>query len=290
MTSKFSRIIQGCMTWGLWGKQFDQKEMIHLIHHCLDQGITTFDHADIYGDYTTEGEWGSAFAKANVSRDAVQIISKCGIQMKGAARPENTIKHYQYDAQYIIQSTEKSLRLLHIDYLDLLLLHRPSPLLQVDEIAKAVDHLKSAGKIRDFGLSNFTNSQTDLVHTVVEVAANQIEVSLTERSYLTNGSLDYMQTKGILPMSWSPLGSVFRDETPQNIRIKGKLKELCEKYDATDDQLLLAWLLKHPSQIHPVIGTTNPSRIKNAVAALEIDLDLQDWFELMEASVGDEVA
>lgn len=289
MTSKFSRIIQGCMTWGLWGKQFDQKEMIDHIHHCLDQGITTFDHADIYGDYTTECEWGSAFAKANVSRDAVQIISKCGIQMKGAARPENIIKYYQYDAQYIIQSTEKSLSLLHTDYLDLLLLHRPSPLLQIEEIAKAVDHLQSAGKIRDFGLSNFTNSQTDLVRTVADVAVNQIEISLTERSSLTNGSLDYMQVNGILPMSWSPLGSVFRDETPQNVRIKKKLEVLGKKYNATDDQLLLAWLLKHPSQIHPVIGTTNASRIKNAVAAVEIELELQDWFELLEASVGDEV-
>lgn len=290
MTSNFSRIIQGCMTWGVWGKQFIEREMIDRIHHCVDQGITTFDHADIYGDYTTEGEWGSAFAKAKIPRDRIQIISKCGIQMLSPARPENTVKHYQYDAQYIIKSTERSLQALQIDYLDVLLLHRPSPLLHVQEIAKAIDHLKSSGKIKDFGLSNFTNTQTDLINTVAEVAVNQIEISLTERSSLTDGSLDHMQTHGILPMSWSPLGRVFKEENPQNRRIIKKLKELSNKYAATEDQLLIAWLLKHPSHIHPVIGTTNTSRMTNAVAALEIDLALQDWFELLEASVGDEVA
>lgn len=278
------------MTWGIWGKQFNEREMIALIHHCVDQGITTFDHADIYGDYTTEGEWGSAFAKANIPRDTLQIISKCGIQMKGTARPNNRVKHYQYDAQYIIQSTENSLRSLQTDYLDLLLLHRPSPLLHAEEVAKAVESLKAAGKIKSFGLSNFTNSQTSLLRSVTEVAANQIEISLTEPSSLTNGSLDDMQTKGILPMSWSPLGTVFKEETPQNVRIKSKLKQLGKKYDVTDDQLLLAWLLKHPSQIHPVIGTTTTTRINNAVAALEIDLELQDWFALLEASEGNEVA
>ena len=278
------------MTWGVWGKQFSEPEMIKTMHHCIEQGITTFDHADIYGDYTTEGAWGSAFAKANISRDSVQIISKCGIQLKRATRPENTIKHYQYDAQYIIQSAENSLRLLHIDCLDLLLLHRPSPLLHVDEVAKAVDHLKSAGKIVDFGLSNFSNEQTDLVSTVTEVCVNQIEISLTEQSSLVNGRLDYMSTKGILPMSWSPLGSVFKEETPQIIRIKATLKELGAKYNATDDQLLLAWLLTHPSGIHPVIGTTSKGRIANAVKAQDIELELKDWFELLEASVGEEVA
>lgn len=287
---KFSRIIQGCMTWGVWGKQFSQEQMIEAMNHCIDQGVTTFDHADIYGDYTTEGEWGNAFAKANISRDSIQIISKCGIQMKGDARAENTVKHYQYDKEYIISSAERSLKELRTEYLDLFLLHRPSPLLDPDEVQEAVSQLQQQGKIRDFGVSNFTPRGIDLVATKSKVSANQIEISITERSSLTDGTLDYMMTHNITPMSWSPLGSVFREDTPQNMRIKNKLKELGGKYDATDDQLLLAWLLKHPANIHPVIGTTSKDRITNAVKAVDINLERKDWFELLEASTGEEVA
>lgn len=290
MTTKFSKIIQGCMTWGAWGKQFDQAQMTAMMHHCLEVGITTFDHADIYGDYTTEKEFGSAFAKAKISRDRIQLISKCGIQMKGDARPENSIKHYQYDAQYIINSAERSLQLLQTDYLDLLLLHRPSPLMHPDEIEEAVSHLQTAGKIRDFGVSNFTNSQTALVRAKTPVTVNQLEISLTARDYMTDGALDEMMVHGITPMSWSPLGQVFREDTPQTQRIKKKLATLSEKYNATEDQLLLAWLLKHPSGIHPVIGTATKERVTNAVKAIDIVLELKDWFELLEASVGAEVA
>ncbi|WP_396597565.1 aldo/keto reductase family oxidoreductase [Dokdonia sp. R86516] len=287
---KFSRIIQGCMTWGVWGKQFNQQQMIETMNHCLEKGITTFDHADIYGDYTTEGEWGNAFAKANISRDTIQIISKCGIQMKGDARAENTIKHYQYDKEYIISSAERSLKELRTEYLDLFLLHRPSPLLDPDEVQEAVSLLQQQGKIRDFGVSNFTPRTIDLLATKCEVTANQVEISITERSSLTDGTLDYMMTHNITPMSWSPLGSVFREDTPQNVRIKNKLKELGDKYNATEDQLLLAWLLKHPANIHPVIGTTSKDRITNAVEAVAINLERKDWFELLEASTGEEVA
>ncbi len=286
----FSRIIQGCMTWGAWGKQLDTEQMIAMIHHCIDQGITTFDHADIYGDYTTEEEWGHAFAKAKIPRDQIQLISKCGIQMKGDARPENTIKHYQYDTAYIIKSVERSLKKLQVDYLDLFLLHRPSPLMHPDQIAEAVTHLRGQGKIKAFGVSNFTPPQMALIASKSEIAGNQIEISLTERSSLTDGTIDYMMQEDIVPMSWSPLGSVFREDTPQNRRIKNKLNTLKEKYSATPDQLLLAWLLRHPSKIHPVIGTTTKERISNAVKATEIALELKDWFELLEASVGEEVA
>lgn len=290
MTTTFSKIIQGCMTWGAWGKQFNQTQITDMMYHCLDVGITTFDHADIYGDYTTEEEFGSAFAKANISRDRIQLISKCGIQMKGDARPENTVKHYQYDAQYIINSTERSLQALQTDYLDLLLLHRPSPLMHPDEINQAVRHLQSAGKVRDFGVSNFTNNQTALVQVTTPVMVNQLEISLTAHEYMTDGTLDEMMVQGIIPMSWNPLGNVFKEETPQTKRIKKKLARLSEKYDATEDQLLLAWLLKHPSGIHPVIGTATKERVTNAVKAVDIDLELKDWFELLEASTKVEVA
>lgn len=289
MTSNYSRIIQGCMTWGAWGKQMSEREMIVTMHHCLEQGITSFDHADIYGDYTTEEAWGSAFAKADIPRNSIQLISKCGIQMKGDNRPGNLVKHYQYDATYIIKSVENSLKLLQVDYLDALLLHRPSPLLEINEVAKAVDQLQSTGKVKEFGLSNFSPQQTSLISSNAQVRVNQIEISLTHNQAMTDGSLDYMTTHKITPMSWSPLGSVFKGDTPSNRKIKSELKKLSEKYNATEDQLLLAWLLKHPSGIYPVIGTTNKKRITNAVEAVDIDMDLQDWFGLLETSMGKEV-
>ncbi len=288
--TKFSRIIQGCMTWGKWGKQLSEDQMIGLMKYCIKQGITTFDHADIYGDYSTEEDFGNAFAKANIDRSTIQLISKCGIQYLENARPENKVKHYEYTAKYIIWSAERSLRLLQTEYLDLLLIHRPSPLMEADEIQKAVEQLKNDGKIKAFGVSNFTPMQTDLISTKSNVSVNQVEYSLTQHSAMHNGSLDHMQIHKITPMSWSPLGSVFREEdTEQTQRIKKVLARMTEKYNATEDQLLLAWILKHPSRVHPVIGTTNEDRISNAVKATKIALDLQDWFELLVASQGHKV-
>ncbi len=277
------------MTWGAWGKQLDSTQMIDMMHHCLSQGITTFDHADIYGDYTTEGDFGTAFAKANIDRSTIQLISKCGIQYTGNSRPENHVKHYEYTAKYIIWSAERSLKLLQTEYLDLLLLHRPSPLMHAEEVQKAVEQLKAQGKILDFGVSNFTPSQSDLIATKSPIMVNQIEFSLTQHSAMHDGSLDHMQTNGITPMSWSPLGSVFREDTPQTQRIKVLLRTLTGKYNATEDQLLLAWIMQHPAGVHPVIGTTSKDRITNAVKAASITLELQDWFALLIESQGHKV-
>jgi len=277
------------MSWGVWGKQLSENQMIALTQYCIDQGITTFDHADIYGDYSTEESFGKAFAKANISRSSVQLISKCGIQYKGDARPENDVKHYDYSAEYIIWSAERSLKLLKTDYLDLLLLHRPSPLMQQDEIQKAAEKLKADGKIVDFGVSNFMPSQMSLVASSTDICVNQIEFSLTQHNAMHNGILDHMLEHNMLPMSWSPLGNVFRENTDQTWRIKDKLEKLTSKYDATEDQLLLTWVMQHPSGIHPVIGTTNQTRIANAVKASEMKLELQDWFDLLVASQGHKV-
>ena len=286
--SNYSRIIAGCMSWGTWGKQFSSEEMIAQLHTTLDAGITTFDHADIYGDYTTETAFGKAFSASGIERENIQLISKCGIQYVGESR-ENSIKHYNYSKEYIIWSVEKSLSDLKTDYLDLLLLHRPSPLMHPYEIAEAIDTLQEQGKIIDFGVSNFTPSQVNLISDKKSISVNQIEFSLTQHTAMHNGSLDQMLLKGITPMCWSPLGNVFREETDANSRIKEVLEKLVEKYNVTEDQLLLAWILKHPSGIHPVIGTTNKERIGNAVKALEIELELEDWFTLLVASQGHKV-
>ena len=276
------------MTWGLWGKQLKKAEMIDLMHHCIANQITTFDHADIYGAYSTEADFGNAFAESGIQREHIQLISKCGIQYMCDNRT-NKVKHYNYSKDYIIWSAETSLSNLKIDYLDLLLLHRPSPLMQPDEIAEAISILKQQGKIKDFGVSNFTPSQVALISKNVEISVNQIEFSLTQHSAMHDGNLDDMMLRNIKPMAWSSLGITFKDDTEQTQRIKKQLSELKETYNATEDQLLLAWILKHPSKIHPVIGTTSKERITNASKALAIDLDLEDWFLMLVASQGHKV-
>ncbi len=288
MKNNYSRIIAGCMSWGAWGKQFSKKEMIQQLNTTLEAGITTFDHADIYGDYTTEGEFGKAFADSGIERETIQVISKCGIQYIGKSR-DNTIKHYDYSKDYIIWSVERSLKELCTDYLDLLLLHRPSPLMHPDEIAEAIQLLKEQGKILDFGVSNFTPSQVDLISKKEKISVNQIEFSLSQHTAMHNGSLDQMLKNEIIPMCWSPLGGIFKEESDANFRIFEVLEMLTTKYNATEDQILLSWILQHPAAIHPVIGTTNPERIQNAVKATKIKLDLQDWFSLLVARQGHKV-
>ncbi|WP_224488430.1 aldo/keto reductase [Robertkochia flava] len=284
----FSKIIAGTMTWGSWGKNLSTAQMTHLINYCVEKGITTFDHADIYGGYTTEADFGKALKKSPVKREDIQLISKCGIQYMADTR-DNRIKHYDLSEDYIVWSAEQSLKNLGTDYLDLFLLHRPSPLMEPGAIAAAAERLKKEGKIKSLGVSNFTPSQTDLIRSKIPLAANQIQFSATHFESMLNGDLDHMILHGIQPMAWSPLGSVFREDTPQTQRIRTLMFELIEKYKATADQLLLAWIMKHPAGIIPVIGTTNPERISNALKATNIDLELQDWFAIQVASQGHKV-
>ncbi len=276
------------MTWGSWGKQLSKRDMADLMHHCLSNNITTFDHADIYGAYTTEADFGKAFADSGIKREDIQLISKCGIQYLADSR-NNKVKHYDYSKDYIIWSVEESLKNLETEYLDLLLLHRPSPLMVAEEIAEAITILKKEGKIRDFGVSNFTPSQMEMIGLRMDIDVNQIEFSLTQHKSMHDGTLDYMKTCGIKPMAWSPLGSVFREDNEQTRRIHKQLGELMDKYNATEDQLLLAWIMKHPAGIHPVVGTTNKTRLKQAVEASKIDLELEDWFLILVASQGHKV-
>lgn len=285
MKSNFSRIIQGCMNWGKWGSSLSKIEMERLIHLNIENGITSFDHADIYGDYTTETEFGKAFKSSSVKREEVQFISKCGIQYVGETR-SNKVKHYQYDSDYIIFSAEKSIKDLNADYLDMFLLHRPSPLMHPDEISKAIEILMSQGKIKSFGVSNFTNNQTKLISTKTQVSANQIQFSLSHNKPLFDSSLDYMFSNNIIPMSWSPLGSIFKEENESNNRVHLLFNELTKKYNASKDQLLLSWILKHPSKIHPVIGTVKPERISAAKNSLNIKLNEIDWFRMLETYLG----
>ncbi|WP_339836143.1 aldo/keto reductase [uncultured Maribacter sp.] len=288
-TLKYSRIIAGTMTWGKWGKQLATNEMINLMNHCLENNITTFDHADIYGDYTTEEQFGKAFAKSAIKRENIQLISKCGIQFDVKERA-NSVKHYDYSKDYIIWSVERSLKMLQTEYLDLLLLHRPSPLMNPTEIAEAISTLKKEGKIKDFGVSNFAPSQIQLLEKQIQVDANQVEYSLSSNKVMNDGTLDDCIINDRLAMSWSPLGNYFREESEATKKIKSVLVDFTKKYNASEDQILLAWILKHPSKIHPVVGTATPKRLKMAMEAVDIEMELQDWFKLLEANKGHEVA
>lgn len=283
-----SPIIAGTMNWGIWDKNLSTTEMEHMIHVCLENQITTFDHADIYGSYTTESDFGKAFHSGKIEREKIQLISKCGIQHISENR-NNTVKHYDYSKDYIIWSVENSLKNLHTDYLDVLLLHRPSPLMQPDEIAEAVSKLQSEGKIIDFGLSNFTPSQTELIRQKTPVSYNQVQFSATQHEAMLDGSLDYMQLHKIRPMSWNPLGTVFREDNPQTRRLKILLGKLVSKYHLGSDTILLSWILQHPANIIPIAGTVNVARIQSLMKAKELQLEKEDWFAIWTESMGHDV-
>jgi predicted oxidoreductase len=289
MSVKLSPIIAGVMNWGVWDKNLNSNEMQHLIHLFLENGITTFDHADLYGGYTTEAAFGKALTSSKIDRKNIQLISKCGIQHVSENRPENVVKHYDYSKEYIIWSAENSLKNLQTDYLDVFLLHRPSPLIQADAVADAVEKLKAAGKILSFGVSNFTASQTELLRQKTEVSFNQIQFSATNHEAMLDGSLDYMQLHNIQPMAWNPLGVVFRENTEQTQRLKVLFSKLVDKYHVGADLILLAWILQHPAPILPVAGTINVSRIQQLMKAKSLVLDTQDWFAIWTESMGNKV-
>jgi predicted oxidoreductase len=201
----------------------------------------------------------------------------------------NVIKHYEYSKDYIIASAEQSLNHLQTDYLDLLLLHRPSPLMQADEITEAVEKLTTTGKILDFGVSNFTPSQCDLIETKTKINYNQIEFSITHLEPVLDGVLDHMQTNRITPMCWSPMGTVFRKDDEQSQRIQKVANELALKYEVSNDIILLAWILKHPAGILPICGTSDTKRLAQLMQATTITMELQDWFSLWTASTGNDV-
>ena len=273
------------MNWGTWGVNYSKKEMCQLISESFDSGINSFDHADIYGGYTTEESFGDAFLDTGIKRENVFFISKCGIMYPSKKLPIK-IKHYDYSEGHIIKSVDSSLKHLKTDYLDCFLLHRPSPLMDVSIIANTINSLIKSGKIKSFGVSNFTTSQMEMFKGKVEILYNQINLSITHVDHMFDGTLEYMQANNILPMAYSPLGSYFKNENNELKKVVDRLKN---KYGCTDYELLVCWLLNHPSKIYPVIGTTKSERIKKSIKSLKIKIDLIDWFELLEAHLGNRV-
>jgi len=254
-------------------------------------GVTTFDHADVYGGGQAEVAFGQVFDPKLRSR--IQLISKCGIRPPQQSQPDIRIKHYDTSARHIVASVERSLGALNTDHLDVLLLHRPDPLLSANEVADAFHKLSTAGKVRHFGVSNFTPCQLELVSTAVgrPLVTNQIEFNLGHMNPLYDGTLDQAQRLGLFPMAWSPLagGALSTSNEGRWQRIQGALDSLAQRHSATREQIAVAWLLRHPSGVLPVLGTGNIDRMAILTKAEQINLERQDWFELLEASAGQAV-
>jgi predicted oxidoreductase len=277
----FSRIISGAWRWNLEESKIDQ-----LISASLDAGITTFDHADVYGDHGNEEIFGRILKKNVGFRNKMEIITKCGIKLSSGRRPKTWVKHYDTSKEHILWSAENSLRMFNTDRIDLLLIHRPDPLLNPEQVADAFSLLKQSGKVLHFGVSNFTPRQFEMLQSYLPfpLVTNQLEISISRHESLFDGNLDFLMKQRVCPMAWSPLGG--------GELIKGGSQELfnkASKYGATNSQLSLAWLLKHPSGIFPVIGTTKPERITENAKAVDTKLDVQDWFEMLLVVQGKEV-
>ncbi len=289
---EFSRIVTGVWKWGTWGAKLDIGDITKLIESSVHCGVSSFDHADIYGDYLEEERFGRALKQSSVSRDKIEIISKCGIKLLTPNRPSHSMHSYNTTKKHILLSVDNSLRSLGIDYLDLLLIHRPSPLMSPEIIAEAFDTLKQAGKVRSFGVSNFTPEQFETQLHFTDLVTNQVEVSLAKLGAFRDGTILQSQKHGLRPMAWSPLGggSLMRAaQTEQEQRIATVAEELCAKYECEKSQLYIAFLLNHPAGIVPILGTSKALRIVSATRAAEIILENDDWFRLWVASTGEDL-
>ena len=280
-TPWMSDIVVGTMRWGIWDAKFTTAQYEAMIDTSMSLGMSTFDHADIYGDYTTEAEFGAALKLHPEWRSQMELVTKCGIIRVCDQKPEHYIKAYDFTKSHILQSAEDSLRSLQTDYLDVMLLHRPDLLMDPDEVAEAFELLYTSGKVRSFGVSNFTPSQVKLLQSTVPVGVHQLEVSVKDVSAFDDGRLDQCALDGIVPMAWSPLGGGTLPNEMLTV-----LEPLATAFEVTPQAIALAWLLQHSSGILPVVGTTKAENLEAAQAALNIKLDRQQWYTIYQAATG----
>lgn len=286
-----SRIIPGLMRLFAWELTADA--LNRWIESCVALGCTTFDHADIYGDYRCEAAFGAALARTPGLRDRIQLVTKCGIALLSPNRPATHVHHYDTRRAHILASAERSLRNLQTDRIDLLLVHRPDPLMDADEVAAALTTLRHAGKVRHCGVSNFLPFQFDLLQDRLDfpLITNQIEFSVSHMEAITDGTLDQAQRLRRPPMVWSPLagGNLWTRQDAKSLRLRRVLTDIATPRGVALDQVALAWVLMHPARPLPVLGTGRLQRIAAAVEAESLTLDRQEWFAIWEASAGHEV-
>lgn len=286
-----SRLVHGMWRLTEWGHA--PQDTIRFVEECLAMGIDTFDHADIYGDYMVEEAFGNALSQAPELNKKIKVVTKCGIKLVSKNRPKHYIKHYDTSYDHIIWSAENSLKKLQRDNLDVLLIHRPDPMIDPHEVAAAFSKLKEEGKVKEFGVSNFLPAQLDALqaHLDFRLVTNQVEISVAALQEFENGTIDLCQEIGMPPMAWSPLagGSIFSGETHRFLTMRNVLHKISDAFGVTIDMIMYAWLLKHPVNIIPIIGSGKIERVKTAVEAMNIDLSRQQWFELWVASKGENV-
>lgn len=260
------------------------------IEACLAQGITTMDQAAIYGGFMAEEILGNALSQAPQLKDQIEIVTKCDIIAPMGRHSSARVKHYDTSASHINQSVEDSLRLMQIDVIDLLLIHRPDPMMDHHDTGKALDDLVSSGKVKSVGVSNFRPHDWTFLQSAMstQLVTNQIEISVIANQVFTNGDLAFLQEKGIAPMAWSPLagGALFDAENKELLNVLTAIGA-AENVDAA--AVAVAWLLAHPANILPVLGTNNIDRIAKISDALNVKIDRQTWFEIYQAANGHEV-
>lgn len=290
----FSRLIYG--TWRFLDDPATahSADLLKRLHACLDLGITTLDTAEIYGLYRVEEFIGETLKLEPGLRDKFEIVTKSGIYVPCDFHPDRKVAFYNTTAARIVKSAEKSLRLLGTDRIDLLLVHRPDWLTSADETAEGLNKLLKEGKILSAGVSNYNVHQFDLLNSRMDkpLVTNQVEFSLLHMDPIYDGTGDQCQKLGIKPMAWSPLakGALMDVTQPASARLHAKAAELSDKYNgATLDQLAYAWILAHPSQPLPIIGTNKMDRLIATAKAADIRLDREDWYGLWEAAQGQSI-
>ena len=262
------------------------------IQACLDQGITTFDHADIYGGYSCEALFGAALRAQPGLKARMEIVTKCDIMLLSDQRPDNRVKHYDTSAAHVQASVERSLHNIGVDAIDLLLIHRPDPLMDHHALGACLDSLIQSGKVHAAGVSNFMPWDMDLLQSAMKnrLVSNQIEISLMQTRGFVDGQIAHAQRLGVPVMAWSPLGGgrLFGQEAAA-LRLRPALQRLASAQGVDETAVAIAWLLHHPARIIPVLGTNDPARIARMQDALRVTLDRQTWFELYSLANGADV-
>ncbi len=284
-----SAIVAGVWRMDEWN--FDVAARQRWVEHCLALGITSFDHADIYGDYQVERLFGAVLAAAPRLRDSMQLVTKFGIKLRSAHRPAHAVKSYDTSRQHIIDSVEESLRALRTDRIDVLLIHRPDLLMDPAEVAETFHALRAAGKVLHFGVSNHTPSQFALLHRHIPLVTNQIELSPLQLGALGDGTLDQSVELGLRPMIWSPLagGRLLTSTDDDAVRVRAVLQDLASRHGVSETTIAFAWLLRHPSRPIPITGSRRIEALRESVAALDVTLARDEWYRVWEAGAGHEV-
>jgi predicted oxidoreductase len=285
-----SRIVAGMWRMKEW--ELSPQQRLALIEQCLELGVSSFDHADIYGGYGVEGLFGEALALKPSLRERMQIISKCGIKLLNPARPAHTIQHYDTTAAHIVASVDNSLQQLRTGHLDLLLIHRPDPLMNFDEIADTFQGLRQAGKVKHFGVSNFSRHQFECLHRRIPLATNQVEFSPMHLAPMFDETFDGLQDKGVAPMIWSPLagGRLFKRDDAKLQPLRDKIQQIADELNRPFTSVVFAWIMALPSRPVPLTGSGRIAAITEAVEAAQFTLSREQWFEILRAARQHEVA